>query len=288
MPLRTAVDLARGRFLYIEGAAKRPFFVSRAVTIVLSSRLRFGLCYALRHVLISVAVALISALGVFGLLYPTPYYAMLGVAHIYVLLLAADVVCGPLLTLLLASPTKSRRERWLDFSLVGFVQLAALVYGLHSLWVARPVVLAFEVDRLVIATANEVDVNALPHAPHGMRHLPAFGVMRAGTRRAANAAEMMESVDLGLSGISPAMRPGWWIPWEDQRTAMQARAKPLAELIARRPQDAQALRDAARAAGADPASLFYLPLTSRKVKEWVALLDAGMNMVGYAPVDGFD
>ena len=57
--------------------------------------------------------------------------------------------------------------------------------------------------------------------------------------------------------------------------------------ISHRPQDAQALRDAAKAAGAEPAALFYLPLTSRKVKEWVALLDAGMNVVGSAPVDGF-
>ena len=258
------------------------------MVVVLSSRLRFGLCYALRHVLISVTVALMSALGVFGLLYPVPYYAMLGVADIYVLLLAADVVCGPLLTLVLASPSKSRRERWVDFSLVGLVQLAALVYGLHSLWVARPVVLAFEVDRLVVVTANEVDVSALAYAPQGMRHLPTFGVMRVGTRRAANATEMMESVDLGLSGISSAMRPGWWTPWDDQRSAMKARAKPLSELTARRPQDAQALRDAAKATGADPAALFYLPLTSRKVKEWVALLDTGMNVVGYAPVDGFD
>ena len=148
--------------------------------------------------------------------------------------------------------------------------------------------LAFKVDRLVVVIANQVDLADLPHAPQDMRQPPAFGVMQVGTRRAANATEMMESASLGLSGISPAMRPGWWVPWDDQRTAMQARAKPLTELITRRPQDTQALRDAARAAGADPADLFYLPLTSRKVKEWVTLLDAGMNMVGYAPVDGFD
>ena len=66
-----------------------------------------------------------------------------------------DVVCGPLLTLVLASPRKSRRERWLDFSLIGLIQLAALAYGMHSVWVARPVALVFEVDRLVVVTANE-------------------------------------------------------------------------------------------------------------------------------------
>ena len=251
-------------------------------------RLSFAIRYALRHLGISIAAALLCAAFVFGLLYPPPFRAMLGVGPIFMLVLAVDVACGPLLTLIVASPKKSVRERRLDFSLIGLVQVLALVYGLHSVWAARPAVLAFEVDRLVVVTANEVDLADLPNALQGMRRLPVFGVIMAGTRRAANAAEMMESANLGLSGISPAMRPGWWTPWDDQRSAMKARAKPLSELIARRPQDAQVLRDAARAAGADPASLFYLPLTSRKVKEWVALLDTGMNVVGYAPVDGFD
>lgn len=213
---------------------------------------------------------------------------MLGVGSIFFLLVFVDVVCGPLLTLIVTNPLKSRRERWFDFGLIGIIQILALAYGLHGIWLARPAVLAFEVDRLVVVTSNEVNLNDLPHAPQGMRHLPAFGVMRVGTRRAVNATEMMESASLSLSGISPAMRPGWWTHWEDQHAAMQARAKPLTDLIARSPQDAQALRDAASAAGAAPTSLFYLPLTSREVKEWVALLDAGMNVVGYAPVDGFD
>ena len=84
------------------------------------SRLQFATRYALRHLGISVAVALLSAALVFGLLYPAPYRAMLGVGPIFGLVLAVDVVCGPLLTLILASPRKSRRERWLDFSLIGW------------------------------------------------------------------------------------------------------------------------------------------------------------------------
>ena len=109
---------------------------------------------------------------VFGLWYPAPYRQMLQVDHIYLLVLAVDVVCGPLLTLILASPKKSRRERWLDFSLIGVIQLAALAYGMHSVWVAPPVALVFETDRLVVVTANEVNTDALPKAPAGLRQLP--------------------------------------------------------------------------------------------------------------------
>ena len=35
------------------------------------------------------------------------------------------------------------------------------------------------------------------------------------------------------------------------------------------------------------AELSYLPLVSSKTLDWVALLDADLNIVGHAPVDGF-
>lgn len=250
------------------------------------SHLRFAARYALCHLGISLVVALISAALVFGVLYPWPYRTMLGVGSIFMLMLVVDVVCGPLLTSVLANPRKSRRERWLDFSLVGLIQMLALAYGLHSVWVARPVVLAYEKDRLVVVTANEIDPTDLPNAPDGFRNLPWAGLLQVGTRDGTSA-ELLDSVQRSLAGESPAMRPGWWVPKSQQLADMNARAKPLAELVAHRPQDADILRAAAKDAGADPANLRYLPLTSSKTKDWVALLDAKLDMVGYAPVDGF-
>lgn len=250
-------------------------------------RLRFAARYAGWHLLISLCIALASAAVVFGLWYPTPYRQLLDVHHIFLLVLAVDVVCGPLLTLVLASPKKSRRERWLDFSLVGAIQLAALAYGMHSVWAARPVALVFEVDRLVVVTANEVLQDGLPKALPEFRDLPFAGVLKAGTRKPANGAEMMRSLDLSLGGVPLAAQPDWWQPWADSLPAMRQRAKPLAELMARKPQAAPVLQDTARDAGHAAAELSYLPLVSSKTLDWVALLDAQMNVVGWAPVDGF-
>lgn len=257
------------------------------VSALSEHRLRFALRYALRHALISVLVAGVSALFVFGLLYPPPYDALLGVGSIFLLLLCVDVVCGPLLTLLLANPAKPQRERWLDFSLVGLVQLAALLYGLHSLWAARPVVLAFEVDRLVIARANEVQTETLSQAPAELQSLPWWGVLQVGTRKAKDSDEFFESMNLGLGGITPAMRPHWWLPWDGAQAGIQERAKPVAELLARRPQAAPVLQAAMAETGLPVQQLRYLPLTSSKVKDWVALLNAEGQIVGHAPVDGF-
>ena len=257
------------------------------VSALSEQRLRFALRYALRHALVSLLVAGLSALFVFGLLYPPPTSAMLGVGSIFLLLLGVDVVCGPLLTLLLANPAKPRRERWLDFSLVGLVQLAALLYGLHSVWVARPVVLAFETDRLVIASANEVQTETLSQAPAELQSLPWWGVLQVGTRKAKDSNEFFESMNLGLGGISPAMRPHWWLPWDSAQAGIQERAKPVAELLARRPQAASVLQAAMAETGLPVQQLRYLPLTSSKTKDWVALLNTEGRIVGYAPVDGF-
>ena len=252
-----------------------------------SHRLHFAARYALRHLLLSLLVALASAAVVFGLWYPAPYRQMLQVGHIYLLVLVVDVVCGPLLTLIVASPRKSRRERWLDFSLIGAIQLAALAYGMHSVWLARPAVLAFEADRLVVVTANEVQAEDLPQAPPGLQSLLWTGVLQVGTRRPADSDEMMSNVDKELAGLSPAMRPDWWLPWAEAQDGLRSRAKPLSELIARRPEAAPLLQAAAQSAGRAVPDLRYLPLVSSKTLDWVALLDADLNIVGHAPVDGF-
>lgn len=250
-------------------------------------RLRFAGRYAAAHLLISLLVAVVSAAFVFGLLYPPPWQAMLGVTSIFLLILVVDVVCGPLLTLILASPAKSRRERWLDFSLIGLLQVLALAYGIHSVWIARPVVLAFERDRLVLVTANEIDPSTLHEAPEGMRHLPWWGVRAVATRRPKDNDEFFQSVGMGTAGLSPGMRPGWWLPWEQARQEMSERARPLSSLMAARPEKSEMLEAAARKTGQDVARLRYLPLTTARTPDWIALLDADLQMVGWAQVDGF-
>ena len=250
-------------------------------------RIHFAARYAARHLLVSVAVAAVAALLVFFVWYPSPTAQLLAVGHIYAVLLAVDVVCGPLLTLVLASPHKSGREFFLDLSLVALIQLAALGYGMHALYSARPVAYVFEQDRLVLITANEVQKEALPKALPGLQELPWVGLRYLGTRKPRDKEEFLHSVELGLAGISPALRPDWWLPWGDVHEALHHRSRPLAELIERRPAEASVLESSALAVGKPAASLSYLPVTSNKTKEWIALLDGDLNVVGFAPVDGF-
>lgn len=252
------------------------------------SRLSFALRWAAGHLVISAVVAALAALLVFGVWYPSPWRQLLGVAGVFALVVGVDLVCGPLLTLVLASPKKSRKERWTDLSLVGAIQLIALAYGLWSVFGARPVALVFEVDRLTIVGANEVQIDQLNAAPEGLRALPWAGVQMAGVRKPISSTENLESLDMSLQGVTPAMRPSWWVPYAAVIPEVVKRAKPLAELLKLRPQQAALLESAAAKTGLPMGQLLYLPLTSSKVVDWVALLSPEGDVVGYAPVDGFD
>ena len=251
------------------------------------NRYIFAMRWALRHAVVSAAIALLSALLVFKLWYPMPYREMLGVGSIFLLILVVDVVCGPLMTLVLANPGKSRREMKLDFSLVAIIQIAALVYGLHSVWVGRPVILAFETDRFLVVSANEIEADDLKLAPKNLQTLPLYGVQEVATRRAKNNQEFLQSIDLSLAGSPPSLRPAWWEPISDQEAQIRERIKPVSELIERRQESASLLQNAIKESGYMEQDLTYLPLTSSKTKDWVALLNASLKIVGYANVDGF-
>ena len=240
------------------------------------------------HLCLSALIALITAAVVLGFWFPFPHRHLADGQRLFWVMVGVDVVCGPLLTLVLFNPAKSRRELRLDLSLVALIQLAALAYGLYSISLARPVIQAFETDRFAVVSAAEIDPGQLPQALPAWRTLPWNGPRLIGTRPARND-EMLLDIDLSLQGIGPGARPSWWQPYEQSIPAVQRRMKKLADLRSARPAAGQALIDqAVRQTGQPLEALFYLPLTSRKkLDDWIVLLDAQANIAGYAPVSGF-
>jgi len=252
------------------------------------SRLVYAMRWGLGHLLVSVLVAALSAAAVFGLWYPAPWRDMLGVAGIFMLVVVADVVCGPLLTFVLASPRKSRRERWLDLSMIGLIQIAALLYGLYSVFSARPVMLVFEVDRFVVVTANEVQTDQLAEAPAEFRALPWWGVKRAGLRQPLSSEEYLKSIELTLNGVPQPMRPNWWRSFDEVvRAEVRLRALPLGELMKKKNIQRGLLDEAVSKTGLTAENLWYFPLTSSKTLDWTILLDGAGSIVGYAKIDAF-
>lgn len=253
----------------------------------LSTRLTFSLRWAGWHLLASAFVALLTAGVVFLFWYPGLYRALLGVAGVYLIIVLVDVVCGPLLTMVLANPAKSRRELITDVSLVALVQIAALLFGLHVVWSARPVLAVFERDRFVLVRASEIEKPDLAEAPDEFRDLSWFGPKMASTRAAKDGPELLAGVEMSLQGRGPSLRPGWWAPYEPDVPEVLRRAGPIVDLVKRHPDAEGLIADAVRATGLTAEALRYLPLVAGKAMNWSALIDPEGRIAATVPLDGF-
>lgn len=98
---------------------------------------------ALLHFACSVAVFLLALAWIRWGLYPDFHFALNGVLYGLRLIAGVDLVLGPLLTLLIFHTLKPKREKITDFAVVGAVQLAALAYGLHTMYLEHPRMLMF-------------------------------------------------------------------------------------------------------------------------------------------------
>ena len=240
------------------------------------------------HLVLSLGVALIAALLVFGVWYPTPYRQLVGGRELFMLVIGVDVVCGPLLTAVIYNPAKPRRELFRDLALVAMIQVAALVYGLYSVAIARPVHMVFEVDRLRVVTAAEVQPEDLTKANAPWNRLPWSGPTLIGSREPLNSDDMMRSLDLSMQGNEPSQRPHWWQDYALSRPVVLKRAHAMALLRIKHPQQTARIDAAVRDSGQAEGTLLWLPLTSFKTTEWVVLIDATTALpLAYAPLDGF-
>ncbi len=254
----------------------------------LNTRFAFATKLASRHLLISLLVAILSATLVFFVLYPYPYYLISGSLSIFLLMMVVDVSCGPLCTLVVASPQKSKKETALDLSFIGGIQLIALGYGLFSLYVARPVLEVYEKGNFRIVMANEVQTDEFVDALPQFKKLPFISIELAGTRIAANAKEQLESISLAMAGIEIGLRPGWWVPYESVQEKVKTTYQPLSTLQSKlSPTESAALQKALNKYKIKQGNTFYLPLDNSGYKDWIVLLNSQAIIVGYAPINGY-
>lgn len=261
-------------------------------TILTTNSLRPRLMAAFVHLCISGAIAYLLALVVFVFWYPSPQREMVGGSELFLLVVAVDVVMGPLLTAVVFNAKKTRAHLARDLSVIAALQLAALSYGAHTVWLARPAILAFEVDRYRVVTAADLEESSLKEAPPELRSLPWTGPRTVSAIKPVDVAAMTRSVELGAAGFDMGMQPFTWKPFDEkQARAMWAAAKPIDALIRQLKSKADfvKLNDAVENAishGYSEEQLRYLPIVY-KDKFWTALVTESGEIAAYATVDPF-
>ncbi|MEY2862622.1 MAG: hypothetical protein RLY58_329, partial [Pseudomonadota bacterium] len=110
----------------------------------LSVTVRQRLQAAFYHMLCSMILLGIALYWVFVLWYPTPLATATGVTHMYWMMLAIDLILGPLLTFFVMK--NDRNKLIFDLVVIGVIQLSAYGYGLNIVAQGRPVALVFVID----------------------------------------------------------------------------------------------------------------------------------------------
>jgi len=111
------------------------------------------------HLLISATVVGIVFAIIFYLWYPKPYYEASAVWEVIRVLIAVDVVLGPLLTFVLFKKGKSSLV--MDLSIVAAIQIAALVYGTGLIYSERPYYVVLSADRFEMVRQKDIDKTKL-------------------------------------------------------------------------------------------------------------------------------
>jgi hypothetical protein len=237
------------------------------------------------HLLISLAVASLAAVLVFGLWYPGAYRNLSGGRELFLLITTVDVILGPLLTFVVFDMRKGWPHVRRDLAIIGCIQLGALLYGLHTVYVARPVAMVFEVDRFRVVTANEVHEPDLPKAKPEFQTMPLTGPWLLGTRAIVPGEERNDALFLALEGIDIGMRPNFWQPYEQSRAVVLKAARPLSLLLKKYPERSESIRQRLADRGEQEQHTLFVPVLARG--DWVALIRADASIIDFANVDGF-
>ena len=235
------------------------------------------------HLAICVFVGL-ALLALFWFVwYPSPLFKAVGGDEIFMLLLAVDVVLGPLLTLVVFKAGKKSLK--FDLAVIGLLQVAALGYGVWTLLAGRPVYVAGLGAKFAVVQANEVEAAELKTANQS---LPWWGPHWVGTRQATDKAERERIMFSALGGADYGHFPQHHVPLEAMRDELLKEAKPIAELRKRNAAQGDALTAWLAARGHTDQSVVFQGLRARS-QDMAVILDAKTAaVVGIAPFKPWD
>lgn len=230
------------------------------------------------HLGICVFVALLL-LGLFSFVfYPQGLLFAVGGHEIFLILLGVDVVLGPLLTLIVFKAGKKSLR--FDLAVIALLQLAALIYGVWTLLIGRPVYVAGLGHRFDIVQASDIDEDDLQKSN---RRLPWFGVEWTGTKRAQDKDERERIMFSALDGRDYGHYPQHHQPLENMRDDILKNAQPISDLKKENPGEEAAIDRWIEKHGMKPDEVVFQGLKAR-AKDMAVIMDAKTaKVIGIAP-----
>jgi len=182
--------------------------------------------FFLSHLLISFLIALLVISLVFFIWYPSPLATAVGVTKIFLMMLAIDVIVGPMLGLLIYKEGKKTLK--FDLSIIIAIQIAALCYGVYSIEQGRPAWLAYNVDRFELVRKNEIVDQNINQANTQFQQPSWLKPQFVATEFSKNTQQRNDDIFAEvLGGISLAQRPERYVDFAQAKKQMQQRAQKI-------------------------------------------------------------
>lgn len=185
--------------------------------------------FFLKHLLYSFLVVSLVFVCVFFIWYPSPLAIAIGAMHIFLMMLAIDVIVGPILGLLVYKEGKKTLK--FDLSVIILIQIIALFYGVYSIGQGRPAWIVFNQDRFELIRKNEIIdqyiENALPEFQKVSLFKPQYVAIEFSKDKLQRGNDIFAEA---LGGISIAQKPEYYVDFTQALPQIKKRAKSLKDL----------------------------------------------------------
>ena len=230
------------------------------------------------HFGLSLLVAAVVALLVFTLWFPYPYRELAGGRELFILVMAVDIVCGPLLTFVLFSPTKPKKELLTDISLIAFIQILALSYGIWTVWQVRPLYLVQEADRFNIISRASIDTKNISSLPAELKPRFFSAPIKVSLLNIDESQRENLLNEMRAGGKDASERPSFYAQYDGSQAYKNGH--PMRDLLITQPDQKTAIANLVEMTPSkDLNQLRYIYIVGRGY--WIAVLNPNGEVIGY-------
>lgn len=215
------------------------------------------------HLSISLFIGLIIGVLLLTVWYPPPFFHGAGADELVILLVGVDVTLGPLITLIIFKSGKKSLK--FDLTVIAVLQSAALIYGLWVVLQSRPVFLVATIDRFVLVSANELEIEDLNNGSKPeFRNLSWVGPRLVAVELPTDPAQHNALLTSGLAGKDVEKFPKYYIDYDKAVTRLLAKAHPFETLRQSDAANSAILDNFLKKNALKDSDVLWLPLTARK------------------------
>ena len=204
--------------------------------------------------------------------YHWPGWYLANASQVVLVLVCVDVVVGPLLTFVIANPSKPRRELARDIGIIAAVQVCALLYGSVSLWNGRPLYYAFSEDALSVVQAYDINDHEAELARKQNGEFAPHWYSLPRWVWAPRPQEPKEREEIKSTGDDVISMPRYFKSWEQGLPSLRDQLKKADEWRYFTPGEKKRLKLRLQAAGLPPDQPNAIPITGR-ARPVLAVLD---------------